>query len=193
MDHAQRGSRPRDRAALPYRTHVCAVVKAGVQPSLAGACTPQQEGAAVIFGLCHSGPFKAAPCDRCPRWAPTVWIRSSILGRRSSLAPFSVGRIMPGWRSRSSSTWSIGIGRCRRAGDAFIGSCGRFRFSHHHRGFDRWVDAPSEGCGGWRVLERQSHRRSFAITMLTARKEHVRKTSVDRAISILTAVTAARI
>src|SRR5689334_5834945 len=73
---------------------------------------------------------------------------------------------------------------CRRAGDAFIGSCGRFRFSHHHREFDRWVDAPSEGCGGWRVLERQSHRRSFAITMLTARKEHVRKTSVDRAISI---------
>jgi hypothetical protein len=66
-------------------------------------------------------------------------------------------------------------------------------FSHHHREFDRWVDAPSEGCGGWRVLERQSHRRSFAITMLTARKEHVRKTSVDRAISIMTAVTAARI
>ena len=52
---------------------------------------------------------------------------------------------------------------------------------------------PSEGCVGWRGLERQSHRRSFAITMLTARKEHVRKTSVDRAISIMTAVTAARI
>ena len=67
------------------------------------------------------------------------------------------------------------------------------RLSHHHREFDRWVDAPSEGCGGWRVLERQSHRRSFAITILTARKEHVRRMSVDRAISIMTAVTAARI
>src|SRR5689334_9630278 len=51
---------------------------------------------------------------------------------------------------------------------------------------DWCVDAPIpdvERVG--RVLERHSNRRSFAITVLTARKEHVRKLSVDRAISTM--------
>ena len=43
VDHA-----PEIEQLSPYRTQVCEVVKAGLQPSLAGACTPQQEGAAVI-------------------------------------------------------------------------------------------------------------------------------------------------
>src|ERR1700747_2085300 len=38
-----------------------------------------------------------------------------------------------------------------------------------------------------RVLERHSNRRSSAITVLTAHKEHVRKLGVDRAISTMSA------
>jgi hypothetical protein len=36
-----------------------------------------------------------------------------------------------------------------------------------------------------RVLERYSNRRTSAITVLTAHKEHVRKMGVDRAISTM--------
>src|SRR5689334_13392671 len=53
VDHA-----PEIEQLSPYRTQVCEVVKAGLQPSLAGACTPQHLSKRVrrYFGLCHSGP-----------------------------------------------------------------------------------------------------------------------------------------
>src|SRR5437899_2708498 len=53
-------------------------------------------------------------------------------------------------------------------------------------GFPRCVDAPvPEVARVGRVLERHSNRRSSAITVLTAHKEHVRRLGVDRAISTM--------
>ena len=47
---------------------------------------------------------------------------------------------------------------------------------------DRCADAPNSGR---RVLECHCNRRSFAISVLTVRDEHVRKLGVDRAVSTM--------
>jgi hypothetical protein len=83
--------RPRDRAAFPYRTHVCEVVKAGVQPSLAGACTPQQEGAPLFSGCVIVVPSKQPGATDAREGR--LWYGSGLLSlvadRHSPRSPFA--------------------------------------------------------------------------------------------------------
>jgi hypothetical protein len=53
--------------------------------------------------------------DGCPPNEPMEWTRNSIPGLRLLRDRFCDGRIMPASHSPSSSTSSIGTGRCRRA------------------------------------------------------------------------------